>query len=129
MAAAMPPSELLRCRPERAVDAERDGEFVVLLRPRFQRGLLKRWLQPRLRRPHLRVRLDEVGSFVWDRCDGNTTVAEIAESLAAHFGDRVNHALERLTIFVTQMQRGGVIRLLLPAEAGHQRSAPVHQRR
>lgn len=127
MPAAKPPIEFLQSRPERAVDAEQEGELVVLLRPRFQRGPLRRWLQPLLRRPHLRVHLNEVGSFVWGRCDGGTTVAEIAEALAARFGDRVNPALERLTIFVSQMQSGGLIRLLPPP--GEQQRAPGDQRR
>lgn len=108
-------AELLRCRPERAVEAELQDDRVVLLRPRFRRGLLARWLQPRLRRPHFRVHLDEVGSFIWGCCDGQTTVARIGDALAAKFGERVAPATERLSVFLVQMQRSGLIRLLLPA--------------
>jgi hypothetical protein len=115
--------DLLASRPEQAVQAEQDGELVVLLRPRFQRGPLARWLQPLLRRPYLRVHLDEVGSFVWARCDGQSTLAEIAEALAERFGERVSPARDRLSLFVSQMLRGGLIRLLAPTgAASEQRS-------
>jgi len=109
-------AKLQRCRPERAVQAEEqeDHVHVVLLRPRFQRGPLARWLQPRLRRPFFRVHLDEVGSFIWGCCDGKTTVAQIGEAMAARFGERVAPAAERLSVFIVQLQRNGLIRLLLP---------------
>jgi len=110
--------ELLSGRPERLVQAEQDGELVVLLRPRFQRGPLGRWLQPVLRRPYFRVHLDEVGSFIWSRCDGKTTVAELAEALEAQFGQRVAPATERLLTFVSELRRGGLIRLLPACPAG-----------
>lgn len=109
--------ELLSSRPEQAVQAEQDGELVVLLRPRFQHGPLARWLQPLLRRPFLRVHLDEVGSFVWARCDGQSTVAEIAQALAERFGERVSPARDRLSLFLSQMLRGGLIRLRAPGGA------------
>lgn len=115
--ATPPPDELLRSRPLRLVDAEQDGERYVLLRPRFLRGLLARWLQPVLRRPYFRVHLDEIGSFVWARCDGETTVAELAGAMEEHFGARVSPALERLRLFLDQLQRGSMVRLHPPADA------------
>jgi hypothetical protein len=105
---------LLACRPERLVQSEEQDQHVVLLRPKFQRGLLARFLQPRLSRPFYRVHLDEVGSFIWGCCDGQTTVAQIGEKLAAKFGGRVAPAEHRLSLFLTQMQRSGLVRLARP---------------
>jgi hypothetical protein len=112
----MTEQELLASRPERAVPAEEAGELFVLLRPRFTRGPLARWLQPLLRRPCLRVHLDEAGSFIWARCDGQSTVAELAAALHECFGDRVKPATERLVLFVSQLRRAGLIRLLPPID-------------
>jgi hypothetical protein len=106
--------KMLRCRPERAVQSEEQDGKVTLLRPKFLRGLLARWLQPRLSRPFYRVHLDEVGSFIWGCCDGQATVEQIGEKLAAQFGERVAPAERRLSLFLTQMQRGGLIRLMRP---------------
>jgi hypothetical protein len=114
VASGAAPANLLECRPEPLVGCERDGERVVLLRPRFVRGPLAWWLQPILPHPHLKVHLDEVGSFVWNRCDGRTTVAEIAAAMETELGERVSPALDRLALFLRQLEGGRLIRMRLP---------------
>jgi hypothetical protein len=111
---AAPATNLLECRPQPVVTAEPDGERIVLLRPRFVRGPLAWWLQPILPHPYLKVHLDDVGSFIWQRCDGRTTVAEIAEAMEAAFGERVSPAIDRLALFLRQLERGRLIRIQLP---------------
>ena len=70
---------------------------MVVLRPRPTttglRGLLDRFFH---RMSARRIKLDEVGSYVWLRLDGERTVGDIAGSLKAEFGDRVEPAEERL---------------------------------
>ena len=105
------PEQLRGCYPVQSVGSEVAGELVVLLRPRFMSGPLAWWLQPRLARPYFRVRLDAVGSFIWDRCDGNTTVGQIAAGLEERFGDEVTPAMDRLRIFLRQLQDGQMIRV------------------
>lgn len=117
-----PPGEesrpnLLLCRPERLVDAEVDEDgAVTVLRPRFIKGPLARWLQPRLGRPFYRVHLDEIGSFVWQQIDGQTTVGQIAQAMEQHFGERVDPAVDRLELFITHLVTGGMALLHLPDE-------------
>jgi hypothetical protein len=91
-----------------------DGDRVVLLRPRFVRGPLAWWIQPALKRPHLRVHLDEVGSFIWQLSDGTLSVGQIADALEERFGDSVAPALKRLRLFLRQMEGGRLIRLRWP---------------
>ena len=43
-----------------------------------------------------RIRLNETGTAVWERCDGTTTGREIADELRVQFGDRVEPAEDRL---------------------------------
>jgi hypothetical protein len=52
------------------------------------KGLFARWIQPRLRRPHVRITLDKIGSFVWKRCDGQTTVGDILAEMDARLTER-----------------------------------------
>ena len=106
-----PPVELPDCYPEQAVGYELEGEKVVLLRPRFIKGPLARWLQPRLRRPYFRVHLDDLGSFVWKRCDGKTKVSEIVTQMEAHFGGGEIQLAERLAYFFQELERGEMIRM------------------
>jgi hypothetical protein len=83
---------------------------VVLLIPRFRRGLCAKWLQPRLKKPYFRLSLDEVGSFVWEQCDGKMTVREIAALMAARFGENVQPVENRLSIFFATLFRNKVVR-------------------
>jgi len=101
---------------ERKVEWE-DGpeEGAVLLIPRFRRGPLARWLQPRLRRPYIRVKLDALGSFVWRLCDGKTTFGTIVSAMCEKFGDAAKHAEDRLKKFLTILRNHKFVELLKPA--------------
>lgn len=98
--------------PERLVEWEKDSEknLAVLHVPRFRKGLLKKWLQPRLKRPHIRVTLDEIGTVVWENCDGKRTVREISKILEDHFGDRVKPVEDRVKLFFTTLFKSDFVR-------------------
>jgi hypothetical protein len=96
-------------RPQRACAFEEEDEQVVLLRPRFGRGRLGRWVERRLGSRPLRLRLDEVGSFVWRRCDGARRVSVLSEELREEFGERIEPVEERLVLFLTGLLRQGCI--------------------
>ena len=104
--------ELLQLKPARVMEWERDPEGkVILLVPKFRDPILGRLIQPRLRRrPHFHVNLDEVGTFVWEQCTGEKTVSEIVESMQSHFGERVEPAVQRLSLFLSQLASGRFIR-------------------
>lgn len=97
-------------RPRRRLDwRELDGGRGVVLRPKFGEGRAGRWLAAKLGDPCYRIRLDEVGTFVWKTCDGETPLAEMARRLRAEFGERVEPAEERLARFVRSMLRSRMI--------------------
>lgn len=101
---------LLDLVPERLLASERraDGRTTVL-EPRFS-GRLGRWLQPRLSRPFVRIHLDDVGTVIWDACDGATQVRAIAAQLAERFGDDFDPQCDRLATFLQSLERRGYIR-------------------
>ena len=100
------PVNLLDLKPSRNVEWETgDGEGVVLLVPKFRGPVLQKWLVPLLRQPAFRIRLDEVGSFIWRRCDGITPVSVIAAQLSERFGPGVEPLYERIELFLSKMQR------------------------
>ena len=90
-------------------DAE-DGHCVVL-RPKFGESRAGRWLAARLGDPCYRIRLDDVGSFIWKACDGRTPLTLLARRLLDAFGARVEPADERLARFVQTMLRSRMIEL------------------
>ncbi len=107
---------LLELRPARLVAHGMEEQRVVLLIPRFRARWLA-WLQRRLPRPYIRVRLDEVGSAVWLRADGLATAYDIGSAVQAQFGAAVEPIWPRLGLFLQQLRRGGLIRLLQEGES------------
>jgi hypothetical protein len=106
------PLNLFELRPRRRLEWEvNEDNRVVVLVPRFEHGFLARWLMPRLAKPFIRVKLDEVGTFVWHRCDGQQTVGQIAEQLRQHFGPASEPVYDRIAIFVRRLQRQELISL------------------
>ena len=65
------------------------------------------WLSSRMSTK--KVRLDEIGSFAWNRFDGRGTVGEVAAALRERFGDRVEPADERLGLLLASLHRGGLV--------------------
>ncbi len=101
----------LLLRPQRLLDWEENADGkVVVLKPKFQNPVLQRYVLPRLRNPTYRIHLDEIGSFVWKRCDGGHTVGQILDEMRKEFGEQVEPALERLSLFLSQLFRGKFIR-------------------
>ncbi len=96
---------LLDLIPKRIIEYEiGDDDLVTLLAPRFSNRLLKRWLQPRLKRPYLGVRLDEIGTAVWLLCDGKRTVKEIAGPLRERFAEEIEPCFDRLSVFLRNLE-------------------------
>jgi hypothetical protein len=111
------PVNLLDLRPARGARWERgpDG-LVTLLVPRFRNRFLVRWLVPMLERPDITVRLDEEGSFVWDRCDGGTTVLAIAEQLQRKIGGDADAVMDRVGRYVQQLVHSSLVTIELPGD-------------
>ena len=87
-----------------------DGRCIVL-RPKFGRSALGRWLASRVAEPHYRIRLDDIGTFVWKSCDGQTSLASIATRMREEFGPSVEPAEQRLATFVRQMVRSRLLEM------------------
>lgn len=105
-----PQSNLLDLRPVRLVAHQVEGERAVVLVPRF-RARWMQWYLRRLRNPCYRLRLDEVGTAVWLRCDGTHTVCAIGDSLREQFGRSIEPVWDRLAMFLREMRAGKLIEL------------------
>jgi hypothetical protein len=88
---------------------------AVLLVPKFRWGPLARWLQPRLKRPFVRLKLDDIGSFVWKRFDGRTTFDDIVKAMRDEFGEKAEPAEERLKKFLVLLMKSKFVELYQPA--------------
>lgn len=84
-------------------------DLCVLLIPKFDNHVIGRWFMSKMKRPRRRVKLDEIGSFVWQRCDGSHSVKEIGEALSAQFGNKVDPVFDRLHHFLATLERSKTI--------------------
>ncbi|MBU3142508.1 PqqD family protein [Clostridium sp. CF012] len=55
------------------------------------------------------IKLDEMGSMVWQLCDGTKTVYEIALSMVEKFNDTEQNAIDRLIMYLRYLSRKGWI--------------------
>ena len=102
---------LLDLVPKRMIEHEiGDDNLVTLLAPRFKNAFLKRWLEPRMKRPFLMVKLDEVGSAIWLLCDGKRSVKEIAQPLRDRFQEKIEPCYDRLGLFMQNLEGNQFIR-------------------
>lgn len=98
--------------PVRApVEVERNGDTVVLIYPKdfkkFEKILHKYIGGPDvIRRP-----LDEMGTFVWDLCDGKHTIGDIVRIMDERFAERIEPAGMRVTMFLETLLKTGLITL------------------
>jgi hypothetical protein len=106
-----------RVIPKRRLEWEDgQGDLAVLLVPRFRRGPLSKWLQPRLKRPHIRVKLDRIGSFVWRRMDGAKTFNQVLGEMRTEFGETIEPAEDRLIKFFSILHKDRFIELYTSAD-------------
>jgi len=105
--------DFLALQPERnvAFRLNADDGLVVLLAPRFRSGLLARWLQPRLRpeRAHFRVKLEARGSWIWNRCDGQRLVGQIASDFRDAFPAETSDVEKRVCLFLFSLAENGLV--------------------
>jgi hypothetical protein len=105
-----PKINLLDLIPVRNIEWEKkeDG-LIVLLKPKFELALLRKHILPRLKKPYFKIKLDHVGSFIWEQCDGSLRVKEVAKNLKDKFGEDVEPLYDRLALFLQSLEKNRFI--------------------
>ena len=78
---------------------------VVLIIPKFKNPFFVKWFVPMLAKKYFRVKLDERGSFIWNNCDGNASLMNIAEKLKQTFNETDESIYRRIATFVLKLER------------------------
>ena len=117
---ATPPDAFWETIPRRLLRWQKsDSGLCVLLRPKLGKSRVGRWVASRFGDPHYRIKLDEFGTFVWNACDGETSLGTIAARLRDQFGRDIEPAEERLALFVRRMLRSRILELTVPPAVLH----------
>lgn len=97
-------------KPKRNAEWEmtNEGKIVVLV-PKFRNPFLVKYILPVLAKPFFRIKLDDVGTMIWQLSDGKTPVSSIADALVNTFGQSVDPVENRINHFLNQLERGDLI--------------------
>lgn len=97
----------LEAKPIRKADwIEEDGRVrikVIKFKSKFGRWLCRVFKKPNF----FFINLDEIGSFIWKRCNGKKTVEQILEELEETYGEE--KMKERLYFFLLSLKKYGYI--------------------
>jgi hypothetical protein len=90
------------------------GKVVVLV-PEPQSKLVE-WFLPKKNKTHTRVKLDILGSFVWNSCDGTMTVQDIADKMKQEYGAFAEPVDARVSSYIKQLHTHRFIDVDLKSE-------------
>ncbi len=85
-----------------AHELDQQGNMVILV-PRFTGFVGKRWIQPRLKNPWIKVSLDPIGSTTCKLADGKNTVRQICTLAENELGEKIQPVHDRVTTFFSQL--------------------------
>ena len=87
-------------------DMVREEGKIVLLVPKFKNPVLTSLVVPGRKSPHFRIKLDEVGTAVWEEIDGQKSAGDICERLKEKLGEKVqpyNEIEQRVSKFLSRL--------------------------
>ena len=88
-------------------EADEDGKITLFVE---HKGLSAFLAQKAFHRPKTtQVHLEAIGSFLWERIDGQRSVYDLGQ-LLEQCAEDVQPLYERLSVYMKQMERGGLIR-------------------
>jgi hypothetical protein len=109
----MPEQNFYDLIPERNRNFEKlENGLIAVMQPKFQNRLLVKYLVPRLKKPFIVIHLDEIGSHLWQNCDGQKTIRQLAESLQQDFGEKVDPVFDRVILFFQKLYNLQLIKYL-----------------
>lgn len=88
-------------------EADENGIVTLFIE---NKGIFDRILQKIAKKPKIsQVHLDETGSFVWQKIDGERDLIEIGRLQEERFGEKIHPTYERLAEYVRSLENCGFI--------------------
>jgi len=94
--------------PFKIHESEIENGVTNILIPKFKSRFFQN-LIPKSKSKHFRVKLDELGTSVWESIDGIKEVSAIIDELSIQHGEKISPAQERIIKFLTQLYQSNFI--------------------
>lgn len=86
-----------------------NDKFMVVLEVE-NKGIFNKIAQMLFKKPKISfIHLDELGSFVWNLCDGEKSIIEIGEKVEKEFAEQANPLYERLATYFQMLNEYGFV--------------------
>lgn len=90
-------------------DEKNEEELITVIVPKFKNKLAVKFISPKLKSDHFKIKLDKFGSAVWLQINGSARVEKIIKNVKDKFGDDLLQEEERITKFIFQLYTQGFI--------------------
>lgn len=97
--------------PMRTVDFEENEGLVILKFKNPKPSFLDKYVFKDYLKRDIKLDLDEIGSFIWNKCDGKVSIKDIAEKTKEQFGENVEQIDERVKLFIDRMSKNHFVKL------------------
>lgn len=104
--------EIKKYYPVRNCEYEKsnDGLVIVLFKKTKLSFIDKIFFKKLIDKPH-KIDLDEIGSFIYENCDGKFNTENLISKVREQFGEKVEPAEERVVKFINQLNQNKLITL------------------
>lgn len=104
------PRNLYEIVPRPLVSASQTANGnIILLRPKVISPFWRRVLPKRWQKAVFRIKLDAIGSAVWQKFDGVKNAGTIATELQQELGEKIQPVEQRLSQFLIMLQKANLI--------------------
>ena len=104
-------TEFNKIYPIRNCEHEVNDGIVTVLYVKKKLNIIERTFFKKTSSKPYKIDLDEIGSFIWNLCDGKNNVEKITEFARDHFKDKIEPAEERIEKFIRQMNKNKLVSL------------------
>ena len=104
-------NQILELYPIRNCEHEINDGLMTVLFVKKKLNIIERTFFKKISSKPYKIDLDEIGSFIWQLCDGKNSVDDIIKISKDKFEDKIEPAEERTVKFIKQMNKNKLVTL------------------
>jgi len=102
--------------PKRLTEFEKDNGLITVLFKKEKPSIIEKLFFKSLLDKPYKIDLDEIGTYVWEQCNGDKSISQISELAKQHFGEKIEPCNERIELFIKQLNKNKLVGLFEKVE-------------